>query len=156
MTIKSGVFSMKLFLSLETYFEVGEILRSFLVDIESKLAFVTTYDIGLEKNNNYGTEFEGIGIIPTCIPESFMSLKVLPERILIKRKAKDADIRLRIPYEEFFNASLDEKRRLYVENIIKSILAVQSRSKLDFQGYKLIDDILLALDYKKEEFDILK
>jgi hypothetical protein len=106
---------MRLSFSSETYFEVGEILRSILADIESKIDFVTNRDSGLEKINNYGTEFEDIGIIPTCIPESFMSLEVLPERILIKRKAKDADIRLRIPYEEFFNAcffakcSADEK-----------------------------------------------
>ena len=106
--------------------------------------------------NNYGDEFVSIAIIPIIMPEK--DHEFYPERKLIKRKSKEADIRLFVDYNKFTQGSFsfDDKekaqkydhirRLLLIKNIIDSIMVVESRKKGNFQGVKLIKDIMQALN----------
>ena len=137
---------MYIFFSAETYTPAGDLLRPIQNDVDDKLSFITQRGIGLEEVNNYGTEFKDVIIVTICIPQEDIDVGWFKERVLIKRKAHEADIRLRMDYDKFINASPELQRLMYIENIVRSIRAIQSRSKADFRGEKLIKDILKTLD----------
>ena len=114
---------------------------------------------GLDKValHDYGTEINSIAIIPIIMPVNYR--KSYPERKVLRRTTKEADIRLYVNYELFIQGRLDineelykEKRRyLLIKNIIDSIQVIEKRKKGDFQGLKLIDDILKEFNVTKEE-----
>jgi len=100
--------------------------------------------LGPLENNDYGMEFDSIGIIMIVIDprRGLFEEGFFKERKLIKRKAKEADIRLRTDFDKFNNADYDTKRLLLLENIVRSIRIIGEKSKVDFQAEKLIADIL--------------
>lgn len=93
------------------------------------------------------------------MPEEYH--KDYPERRLIKRKSREADIRLFIDYNKFTRGkfSLEDESYAYirklmiVKNIVDSIMVVECRKKGDFQGKKLINDILNALNITQQELE---
>jgi hypothetical protein len=105
--------------------------------------------------NDYGTEFEAIGIIPTILDEQFLSSD-WKERRLVRHVKKDADIRLIMDYNKFANASQEEQVLLYVKLIVDSIKVIDKKKKGDFQGQKLIDDILKEVNVKWEDIKELE
>ena len=44
-------------------------------------------------------------------------------------KSRSADVRLRIPYDEFCNSPYDKIRQLYIDHLVDSVLALKSRMK---------------------------
>ena len=89
---------MKIFVSSEESIGVGNKTNSIYQVVDpvcQKLA-----------ENNYGSEFEIISIIPTIMEDRFLSSE-WKERRLIRYAKKDADIRLIMDYNKFVNA--DEK-----------------------------------------------
>lgn len=145
---------MELFMTLET--EIWSPLNRMFNDINKRLDFVTNQKAGLEDINNYGTEFRSIAIIPTCFSDETWELIGWKERKQIWRKKKEADIRLRMDYYQFKRSTPENKRLLTIDVIIKSLRVVQERSKGDFKGEQLINDILNALDVTQEQLDNLK
>lgn len=140
--LKVGEF-MNFFLSIEAE-KAGEIgLAYIFTDIKNKLSFLR------KDNPDYGTEFDNIGVIPSCVSESMWQALGWKERRLISYKRKEADIRLRMDYSRFIAETDENKYLLFVEIIIRSILVVQAKSKGDFLGDKLIEDILTALNVTK-------
>lgn len=134
---------MELFLSLEGQNCTGNGLSAILFELQNKLHFLRTPDnVNPER---YGAEFDSISIIPTCVSDRVWIALGWKERILLKRKKHEADIRLRMDYEKFVKANDDKKREMFVQVIIDSIRAIQTRSKDDFNGEVLIEDILKAL-----------
>jgi len=103
--------------------------------------------------DTYGTEFNNISIITTILGEGLQGM--WEERRLIRRKEKWADIRLEIDYDKFVAADEHTQKLLYVKNIVDSIMAVEERKKGDFEGLKLIEDILLAVNVTKEQIENL-
>jgi len=141
---------MKFFISGETDGQLNDSYRIIRNEIEAQIKTL--------EGNDYGSEFIGIGIIPIIIDpkRGLFEQGFFKERILIKRKSKDTDIRLRTDFDNFYTASHDAKRLLLLENIIRSIEAIQKRSKGDFKGEKLINDILQLFDIKQETIDHLR
>jgi hypothetical protein len=147
---------MRLFLSCESQTPASNIIGNLMREFYRELDFVTNRERNLEKSDNYGTEFEDIGIIVTCISKEWLAnMDNYKERKLIKRKAKEADIRLHMDFEKFMSVDHETQRMIYLDTIIKSIQVVQERSKGDFKGDALVDDILKALDVSKEQLDNL-
>lgn len=121
--------------------------------VEKKLQFVCEKNIGLEEDDTYGTEFEYVGIITIIIPKEMK--EYWKERKYISRKNRSADIRLYIDYERFIKETPKNQRLMYIENIIKSIEVLKERSKGDFKGDILIQDILDALNVTIEDLESL-
>lgn len=145
---------MELFLTIEI--QAGaEKMSDILDEVTKKLSFVTDKDAGLEDIDNYGTEFRSIAIIPSCMDDDFWDALGWKERKQIWRKKREADIRLRVDYGRFVNESYENQRLMFIAAIIQSISVVLERSKGNFQGEKLILDILQALEVTQlqlEEF----
>jgi Immunity protein 44 len=146
---------MQLFMTIEAQGDAGEILRIILWDTICKLDFITNEDGNLEEIDNYGTEFQSIGVIPSCMDDGFWDALGWKERKQIWRKKKEADIRLRMDYERFVRETPDNQRLLFIDIIVKSILVVQEKSKGDFRGHDLIKDILKTLNVTQEQLDNL-
>lgn len=132
--------------SSETGYDAGDLLSPIENDVEARLSFVSQKGIGLEEVDNYGTEFKDVIIVTICIPQHLIDAGWFTERVLVKRKAHEADLRLRMDYDKFVAASPELRRLMYIENIVKSIRALQAKSKVDFRGEDLIKDIFKALD----------
>ena len=127
---------MKIFLSGETSFNANEPFRRLLMEMNKKLKSFIEAD---ENDDTYGAEFKSIGIITMILSDD---LAKTPERKLINRKKKEADIRLKIDYYKFVNSNADTQFFLYLKNIIESIKVVNEKKKEGFNGDKLIEDIL--------------
>ena len=60
---------------------------------------------------------------------------------IYKRKTKEADIRLRIDYNEFIHASEEERLNIYNNHIVQSIRTLQKKLGPDFNYPRLEEDI---------------
>lgn len=137
---------MKLFLTIEAQNCTENGLSKILKETNDKLSFLNDED-----TNDYGTEFQLIVIIPSCMDDEFWNALGWKERKKILRKKREADIRLRMDYDRFMKETYQNQRLLFYDIIVKSIQVVQERSKGDFRGEQLIKDVLIALNITKEE-----
>ena len=144
---------MRLFLTIEAQNATESGLSNLLKEINIELDFVTSKDRGLETVDNYGTEFKEIAIIPTCASEEYLKILGWKERKQIWRKKQEADIRLHMDYDRFINETEENKRLMFIHIIIKSIDVVIKRSKGDFYGQQLIEDIFAKLKVKREQLE---
>ena len=144
---------MKLFLTIEGQNATNNGLARICYELQNQLDFITNKNRCLESVDNYGKEFEQISIIPSCVSEELWNILGWKERVQIWRKKKEADVRLRIDYDCFIKADLEEQRLMFINVIIKSIKKVMDRSVGDFKGEELISDILDALNVGSNELD---
>lgn len=144
---------MRLFITIEAQNVTESGLSTIMWNVTKKLDFVTNPSKDLENANNYGTEFKELAIIPSCMDDTFWQATGWKERKQIWRKKGEADIRLRMDYDKFIASTPENKYLMFVDTIIKSIQVVQERSKGDFNGDKLITDILSELDITKEQLN---
>ncbi len=144
---------MKLVISVEAQnaFEIGlgEILREVNESIKS------INDNSLVSESKYGNEFVSIGIIPSCMEEKMWTALGWKEKKLIKRTKREADIRIRMDYDRFIRESPSNKRLIFIKTIIESLKIVQEKSKFDFKGEELINDILFLLNVSLDELNNL-
>ena len=92
---------MRLFLTIEAQNAVENGLADILQEVNNQLSFITEKNAGLEDIDNYGTEFRIVSVIPTCVDDSFWNTLGWQERTKVWRKKKEADVRLRIDYDNF-------------------------------------------------------
>jgi len=148
---------MYLFLSCEAQSPATAAIAILMKEFNTKLNFVTNRDVDLKSIDNYGTEFNDIGIIVTCISKEWLlNMDNYKERKLVRRKAKEADIRLQMDFELFIQENSENQRLMYLDTIIKSIRVIQERSKGDFRGNELVNDILKALDVDPAKLQVLQ
>lgn len=141
---------MRLFLSAEIQQETIT-LCAIQNEIDKKLDFVTNPDASLEKENNYGTAYRTIYIIPTCVDDENWRIMGWSERKRISKIKKEAEVRLRIDFEKFIKSNYNHQRLMLINNIVRSIECIAEKTKSDFYKDKLISDILNALNTDYEE-----
>lgn len=126
---------MRFFLSGETDHKVGDAFGKAINELEPVLNTLA--------GNNYGSEVIVIGVIPVIIDPAMGLLQegFFKERKLFKRKTSEADFRLWIDFDKFYNADYETKKLLIIDNIIRSIRILGGRAKKDFDSKRLIDDI---------------
>ena len=136
---------MNIYLGGETAFEANEPFGELLRKMKKSLKSFEEAD---ENDDTYGTEFKNIGIITMILSPDLDGIR---ERRYISRKNQDADIRLRIDYIQFINSDANTQLLLYLKNIVDSIKVVNERKKADFNGDKLIEDILNVFGLNMEK-----
>ena len=67
-----------------------------LIELVNKIEATINDKIASKPNNYYGTEFESLYIIPTCVGDDYWEALGWSERKIISRKKREAEIRLRI------------------------------------------------------------
>lgn len=146
---------MWLFITIESQNSSETGLDVIFYDVKKQLSFITNKENNLQDVDNYGNEFREIAIIPTCVEPSTWEGLGWKERNYVWRKKREADVRLRMDYERFASETPENKRLLFVDVIVKSIKALQTKSKGDFRGDALIADILDALSVTPEQLSNL-
>lgn len=140
---------MKFFMSSESdgrYDDFEEPLRIISNEIEDTIKpFI--------EERSYGEDVTDISIISVIIKPDLAKEGWFKERVLFKRKAKDADLRLRIDYDKFVKGNDETKRLLLIDNIMKSIEKLSVKTK-DFDSKKLQEDILSILNVTWEELKL--
>ena len=144
---------MRLFITIEAQKAIEIGLSDIFRNINNELSFVTKKNVGLEETDNYGVEFRVVSIIPTCVDDNCWISLGWKERKLIRYTKREADIRLRMDYDRFVGETLENKRLMFIDIIIKSINVIIEKSKLDFKGEKLISDILETLKVTLDDLD---
>ena len=136
---------MRIFMSGETDGQISNEYRIVRNEIELKLKQL--------ESNDYGSEFVDIDIIPIIIDpkRSLFEAGFFKERQLIKRKTKEAEIRLRTDFDKFYAADHNKKRLLLVDNVIRAIKVIGEKSKSDFNSEKLIADILKVFSINADD-----
>ena len=131
---------MKFFMSSESdgrYDNFEEPLRKISNEVESVIK-------GCIKDKDYGSEVEDFAVI--CIIIKFDKQMEaegwFKERRLFKRKAKEADMRLRVDYDKFVKGDDTVKRLLLIDNVIRSVQELGKLAKKDFRAEELQEDIL--------------
>ena len=147
---------MELFITIEAQNATDNGLFEIFRDINQQLSFVTDKNSGLENINNYGNEFRLVSVIPSCMDDDYWKASGWKERKQIWHKKKEADIRLRMDYNRFIEETVENKRLMFIDIIVKSIRAVQEKSISDFQGEKLIEDILAELNVTELQLSALE
>lgn len=144
---------MNVFISVEGQHcqEIG--LADILKDTVQKLNFLIDKSNASVNAQRYGEEFQLISIIPSCVDDEFWEALGWKERTYISRKKREADIRLRMDYKRFVNETDNNKKLLFYGVIVKSIRAVEERSKSDFLGENLIRDVLLLLNVSAQDVE---
>lgn len=140
---------MEIFISIEAEKTTESGLADIMKEIRNKLSFL------FEDTDIYGTEFNLIAIIPTCVSDDIWQISGWKERKLISRNKKEADIRLKMDYHRFINETDKNKYLLFADIIIKSVCIVNNKSNGNFNGDRLINDILKALDISREDLNNL-
>ena len=135
-------------MSTESDAKLGDNWIKIMLELEDKI-------ISAIKNKNYGREVEDISIIPVIVdlPPEHEAAGFFKERMLFKRKSKEADYRLRINFNKFNKADDKLKRLLLTRNIVESIRNLGVKAKKDFDAESLENDILECLGINKEEIE---
>jgi hypothetical protein len=134
---------MEIFMSGEIDGEISDIFRELQNEIEDRIKILEL--------NDYGNEVESLGIIPIIVnltPELEVA-GFFKERKLFKRKAKDADIRLRINFEKFANSDRYTQKLLLIKNTIESVRVLGGKANKDFDSIRLENDILNLFEIEK-------
>ena len=98
------------------------------------------------QKKQYSDVINTIGIVPIIAPQELLDEGLWKEKVHVSKPYQFADVQLRINYDEFINANNEEKRELFIKNIIDSIRAVGKKVRKTFQAEELISDILSALE----------
>lgn len=101
------------------------------------------------KENNYSEKVRRLDITPIVIPEKLIEKGLGKEITQHISLGTFVTVSKRINYNTYVNAPIEEKRRLIVENILKSVKAIKGKGKIDYEQFER--DILKISKYAKEE-----
>ena len=93
------------------------------------------------QTKTYGEELTSIAIISIILRDERFEGGGYPERRYFSHKRKEADIRLRIDFNQFIRARPDERRRMYTLHILESIMQLRTRVSKEYRFDELISDV---------------
>lgn len=114
--------------------------------------------IGDIEISDYTDNFDSVGIIINCFDEKWMSMGFGKPRVLIQYAKRDIDIRFNICHEKFMSASPSDRYLMVVQNIIRSIDAINARvskKKISFDCERMANDILTGLSLTRLDLEKL-
>lgn len=121
-----------IFLSAEASSPTGPMLMRILTEYERR---IENYDI-----SRYSDNLDSVGIILICMKSSLLTDGFGKERWIVNLARREADLRPRIDYVAFANASDQERNKLCMEAIEKA-LEVVSRKDNSFRKELLLQDL---------------
>ena len=129
---------MKMFLGAETAAPAGDLWFQLRAQIWPELKAL--------QNRNYGPDIETIGIISIILPREYYDEGCYKERRLIRRKTKEADIRLRIDFEAFVRAKPEERFGIYADHLLNAFRVLEGRVSSSFDLPRLLSDVSEILE----------
>lgn len=97
--------------------------------------------LSILENNDYGMGLDEIHIISIIMRPSFFTDGAYKERKYYSKKTKSADIRLRIDYMDFWRATNNKRREIYITHILQSISIAGLKAGNSFKLDLLLSDV---------------
>ena len=94
------------------------------------------------KDKKYSDYINIIGIVPIVAPEEEIAKGLWKEIKKVEIKYGFASVSLRINYSTYINSTIEKKKGLVIDNILKSIKAIKGRAKIDYKMFE--NDILIS------------
>lgn len=88
------------------------------------------------KDKSYSEIINIIGSIPIIAPKELLENGKYKEVKHCSVSYGFADVNLYIDYEEYVEASMDEKKILIVKNVVDSVKTIKTKGKIDFNRFK--------------------
>ena len=84
------------------------------------------------KRKKYSDIINIIGIVPIIAPSSVIEKGLCKEHKKCEPRYGFASVSLQIDYEEYVNSYITGKKKLIINNILKSVKAISKRGKIDY------------------------
>lgn len=88
------------------------------------------------KNKSYSEVINIVGIIPIIAPKQLLDNGTYKEVKMCSVKYGFADVNLFIDIEEYADSSMDKKKQLIIENVLKSIKAIKGKGKIKYDDFE--------------------
>lgn len=90
----------------------------------------------IAKEKTYSPIVNIVGITPIIAPYDILNAGSFKEMIKCEARYGFASVSLQIDYEEFVHADIDKKKKLMINNILRSIKSIQKRAKINYIGFE--------------------
>ena len=101
--------------------------------------------LSLLKDKSYGDELTVISVISIIMPDEIFDEGDCRERIIFRKKKHSADVQLRISWKSFIICKPEDRKRLYVDHIIRAIAVLKGRVSKHFEMDRLLSDVRSVL-----------
>ena len=106
------------------------------------------------RNMSYSDIIETIGLIPIVAPDELIKSGVCNEHKRFDFKSKLVIVSKYIDFDTYLNASLIDRKRLIVRNILESIKSIKTRGKFNFECFE--KDLLDFTGFSKDDIDLMR
>ncbi len=103
------------------------------------------------KEKNYSNLVDRIAITPIVAPNDRIQKGQWKEEVHYNIKSSLIIVKKHIDYNRYVKAPMEEKKKLIVANILRSIKTIQRKGKINYLQFE--KDLLAFLNYKKEEIE---
>lgn len=88
------------------------------------------------KEKQYSDVINIIGIVPIVAPLSEIEKGFCKEHKRCEPKAGFASACLQIDYEEYVKGDISAKKKLIIDNVLKSVKSISKRGKIDYRSFE--------------------
>ncbi len=88
------------------------------------------------KEKKYSDTINIIGILPIIAPASVIEKGLCKEHKKCENKYGFASISLKIDYEEYVTSDIFGKKRLIIDNILKSVKSISKKGKIEYDLFE--------------------
>jgi len=100
-------------------------------------------------DKNYSDLIDRIGMTPIVAPDDIIQKGQWKEEVQYNIKSNLIIVKKHINYDRYVEGSIEEKKKLMIANILKSIKTVHRKGKINYLQFE--EDLLKFLGYTKEE-----
>ncbi len=83
-------------------------------------------------SGEYSDFLDSIAITPIVVPKEAIANGLYNEINQSRNKGKVINICKQIDYEQYYNANIDEKKKLIIECVLKSFKSVKGKGKIEY------------------------
>lgn len=84
----------------------------------------------------YSNVIDTIYIMPIIAPKSVLEKGLFKEQKKCSIKSGFVSAYLQIDYGQYFSADISEKKRLIINNVLKSVKSVARRGRIDYKSFE--------------------
>ena len=101
-------------------------------------------------DKEYSQIVDTVGILPIIAPKEITNKGLCKELLKCDLKYKFVYISKQMAYDEYVAADISTKKKMIIENVLKSVKAIKTKAKFDYETFK--KDVLECFNYEEEEF----
>lgn len=90
----------------------------------------------LVKDRRYSDVIDIVGIVPIVAPEDDIDKGLWKEVIKCDLRFRVATVSLRISFDDYIQSDVEKKKRLIIDNILKSVKVISKKGKIDFERFR--------------------